>query len=54
MAVTFIVIGILSYYLAPAAFMYKNLSLMFLLLNIVLLLFICGATILFSFFITGF
>ena len=52
MSLTFIIIGILTYYVTPSAFMNKNMALILLIMNIVLILFILGATLLFSFFIT--
>jgi len=54
MALTFVFIGILTYYVAPVAFAYNNLSLVLIIINIVLLLFIAGVALLLSFFISFF
>ena len=54
MAITFVGIGLLTYYVTPVAFVYSNFLLVLIILNIVLLLFLAGVALLLSFLITSF
>ena len=44
MAVMLVVLGVMTYYVAPTAFIYKNYELFFTILNSVLILMILGLT----------
>ena len=52
-SITLIFIGILTYYLAPSAFIYQNIPLFLAVMNIILILMIIGFTLLASFFQTS-
>lgn len=44
MAIMLVVLGVLTYYVAPSAFIYKNFELFFVILNSILILMILGLT----------